>query len=60
MSVTHCQCDLCRKRDLGVMYYHCETPVLFVCRTCEPKQFKEHATQFVFNAIVASLTEAAA
>lgn len=54
-AVKTCRCDQCRKTGVGLEYYHLETPVLFICRACEPKHFVERATQLVFNAVVASL-----
>jgi hypothetical protein len=40
---------------VGLEYYHLQAPVLFICEKCEPKQFKEHASQLVFNSIVTNL-----
>lgn len=57
--IKSCRCDQCRKLGLGLEYYHMETPVLFICRECEPKQFIEYSTQLVFNAIAAAFLEAA-
>jgi len=57
-NIITCRCDQCNKRDLGIEHYHMETPVLFICRRCDPKQFKELATQHVFNIVVGSLAEA--
>ena len=54
-AVKTCRCDQCRKTGVGLEYYHMETPVLFICAKCEPNQFAEHATQIVFNTVVASL-----
>jgi hypothetical protein len=32
-------CDCCGDKDLGVLYSHLGTPVVFTCRRCEPLAF---------------------
>ena len=38
-----CQCDECREEKITVIHKHMDTPVLAVCRDCNPRSFEEHA-----------------
>jgi hypothetical protein len=48
-------CDTCRKYNIGVMHFHLGTPVLFLCRDCQPKAFTPIASLVVFTAVLESL-----
>lgn len=38
-----CQCDDCLQEKISVIHKHMDTPVLAVCRDCNPRSFEEHA-----------------
>lgn len=54
-EIETCRCDSCEERNVGIMYLHYGSPVLFVCRDCQPKQFTEYASAEVFCAVLESL-----
>ncbi len=35
-----CTCDCCNRHAVGVMFYHCDTPVLFQCSACNRYEFE--------------------
>lgn len=36
-------CDTCNATAQGTLFYHLGSPVLFQCRTCDPKSYEQHA-----------------
>lgn len=47
-----CRCDLCSKKEVGIEYYQHGTPVLFVCRGCQPREVAHMAAVIVAEAVL--------
>jgi hypothetical protein len=41
--ITRNKCDTCDTTSTGVMFHCGGTPVLFLCRTCDPAHYAHHA-----------------
>jgi hypothetical protein len=41
--ITRSTCDTCNTTSTGVMFHCNGTPVLFQCRTCNPKTYETYA-----------------
>jgi hypothetical protein len=45
ITIKTCKCDECDHTAPGVEYTSLGSPVLFVCKHCEPKGFEKQARQ---------------
>jgi hypothetical protein len=51
-AVKACRCDLCSKQEVGIEYFHLDTPVLFVGRCCQPREVADLAAIIIAEAVL--------